>query len=126
MSQTPNSEGTEDVKDRTEPGFETEYKEIRDLNSGTSKLLAEKQSELDAWMRIFAKKKLVDIHGNQTEMTLMKADVVRSRKIVMATVKYLIVDLKPTLTRLADTAGKCAVLMQKKLEDEFDEYGTCT
>jgi len=123
MSRTPNSARAKSGKNRTEPGFEKEYKEIRDLNSGTSRLLAEKQSELDAWMRLLAKKKLVDIHGNQAEMTSMKAEVVRSRKIVMATGKYLTVDLKPSLTKLADTAGKYAVLMQKKLNDEFDEYG---
>lgn len=124
MSRNKNSARAKSAQVRTETGFEKEYKEMREMNIGTLKLLSERQSELEARTRFLMKNKLLDINDNQAEMTSMRAEATRARKLLMATGKYVNHDLKPTLTRLAETAGKYAALMKRKFNDEFITGGT--
>src|SRR6218665_2137405 len=94
------------------------------MNSGTLNLLKEKQLGLEGLIKLLESKTLIQIHRNEADMMTLKAEVDRIRKLVMAFGKYIAIDLKTALMRLTVTAGDYCVLMQRKMNEEYDEDGT--
>lgn len=104
--------------------FDKEYSEVLNMNSGTLNLLKEKQLGLEGLIKLLESKTLIQIHRNEADMMTLKAEVDRIRKLVMAFGKYIAIDLKTALMRLTVTAGDYCVLMQRKMNEEYDEDGT--